>query len=146
MSKGTSSSLPVLAHSAKPNSLITRPCAHFHPTIWGDYFLTHLPTSTEGDTDMEQIQILKEDVRKKLVSPIVNNFYFKLNFVDLVQRLGVSYHFEREIDEALHQIYCTSTNDNNIITHNDLHHLSLLFRLFRQHGYPISSSMSFFNI
>ncbi|KAK7312916.1 hypothetical protein VNO77_37160 [Canavalia gladiata] len=141
MSKVTSS-LPVFANDAIPTSNITRHCADFHPTIWGDYFLAYLPTSTEGDTNMKQIQILEEDVRKKLVSPIDDNFSFKLNFIDSVQRLGVSYHFEREIDEALHQIYCTSTNENNVITHNDdLHHLALLFRLLRQAGYRISSSV-----
>lgn len=78
-----------------------------------------------------------------IVSPIYNNFSFKLNFIDSIQRLGVSYHFEHEIDRALHQIYDISTKDNNIISHdNDLHHVALLFRLLRQHGYRISSGMS----
>jgi len=80
-------------------------------------------------------------VRKMLIAPIDNNFYFKLEFIDSVQRLGVSYHFEHEIDGALHQIYNISTKDNNIITHDDdLCHVALLFRLLRQQGYHISSS------
>ena len=80
---------------------------------------------------------------KILVSPIDhNNFSFKLNFIDYVQRLGVSYHFEHEIDTLLCQIYDISTKDNNIIAHSDnLYHTALLFRLLRQHGYRISSSM-----
>ncbi|TKY66670.1 (-)-germacrene D synthase [Spatholobus suberectus] len=77
-----------------------------------------------------------------LVDPIDNNLSFKLNFIDSVQRLGVFYHFEQEIDGALHQIYDISTKDNNIVTHDDdLHHVALLFRLLRQQGYRISSNI-----
>ena len=82
-------------------------------------------------------------MRKSLVSPTNHkNFSFKLNFIDSVQHLGVSYHFEQEIDTVLCQIYDISTKDNNIIAHSDhLYHTALLFRLLRQHGYRISSSM-----
>ncbi|KAL2327908.1 hypothetical protein Fmac_021335 [Flemingia macrophylla] len=38
------SSLPVLGQDAKPPS-ISRPIANFHPTIWGDYFLSYAPSS-----------------------------------------------------------------------------------------------------
>ncbi|KAH1221404.1 (-)-germacrene D synthase [Glycine max] len=144
MSNVSSSSLPVFALDAKPNSNITRHTATFHPTIWGDYFLSYDPSSAASDSDIKQVKQLKEDVRKMIVSPIDNNFSFKLNFIDSIQRLGVSYHFEHEIDRALHQIYDISTKDNNIISHdNDLHHVALLFRLLRQHGYRISSGVFF---
>jgi len=97
----------------------------------------------EDDSDMKQVPVLKEYVREMIVSPVGNNILFKLNIINSVQRLGVSYHFEHEIDEALHQIYEISTKDNNIISYNDdLHHLALLFRLLRQQGYPISSGMT----
>jgi len=57
--------------------------------------------------------------------------------------LGVSYHFEHEIDEALHEIYEISTKENNIVNYeDDLHHVALLFRLLRQQGYRISSGMN----
>ncbi|RDX58460.1 putative terpene synthase 2, partial [Mucuna pruriens] len=153
------SSLPVFAQDAKPNPNFTRHTAAFHPSIWGDYFLSHdasfevsaFPTMSnfsfiyleyEDDNDIKQVQLLKEDIRKMIVSPIDNNFSFKLNFINFVQRLGISYHFEHEIDGALHQIYNNSTKDNNIITYDDdLHHLALLFRLLRQHGYRISSDV-----
>ncbi|KAL2593225.1 hypothetical protein GLYMA_U032900v4 [Glycine max] len=45
MSNVSSSSLPVFALDAKPNSNITRHTATFHPTIWGDYFLSYDPSS-----------------------------------------------------------------------------------------------------
>jgi len=97
----------------------------------------------EIDSHIHQAKLLKEDVRKTLVSSIDhNNFFFKLNFIDSVQRLGISYHFEHEIDTFLCQIFDILTKDNNIIAHSDnLYHTALLFRLLRQHGYHISSSM-----
>ncbi|KAK7342587.1 hypothetical protein VNO80_25542 [Phaseolus coccineus] len=140
MSNG-SLSLPTSANGAKPP--FTRPTANFHPSVWGDRFLSYVPTSAESDSHIQQAKLLKEDVRKSLVSPIDhNNFSFKLNFIDSVQRLGVSYHFEHEIDTLLCQIYNISTKDNNIIAHSDhLYHTALLFRLLRQHGYRISSGI-----
>ncbi|KAK8464190.1 hypothetical protein PHAVU_011G142600 [Phaseolus vulgaris] len=135
-------SLPTSANGAKPP--FTRPTADFHPSVWGDRFLSYVPTSAEeSDSHIQQAKLLKEDVRKTLVSPIDhNNFSFKLNFIDSVQRLGVSYHFEHEIDTLLCQIYDISTKDNNIIAHSDhLYQTALLFRLLRQHGYRISSSV-----
>ncbi|CAJ1978685.1 unnamed protein product [Sphenostylis stenocarpa] len=96
----------------------------------------------EVDGHIKQVQVLKEGVRKMLVSPIDNNFSSKLNFIDTVQRLGVSYHFEQEIEEALLQIYNVSTKNNDIITcDDDLHQVALLFRLLRQNGYRVSSSV-----
>ncbi|KAL2327935.1 hypothetical protein Fmac_021362 [Flemingia macrophylla] len=147
MSKGSSTvtSLPVLAQNAKSNSNITRNTANFHPTIWGDYFLSHVPTFSEDDNTKKQIHLLREDVRKMIVSPINNktDFSFKLNIIDAVQRLGVSYHFEYEINQVLQEIYNISTMEDNIITYedDDFHLLTLLFRLLRQQGYRIASDV-----
>ncbi|KOM28948.1 hypothetical protein LR48_Vigan623s000500 [Vigna angularis] len=60
----------------------------------------------------------KEEV-KKMFLPSSNSILQKLNFIDSLQRLGISYHFQHEIDEALQQIYNTSTNDN-VITEEDI--------------------------
>ncbi|GFZ04841.1 terpene synthase-like sequence-1,8-cineole [Actinidia rufa] len=56
-----------------------------------------------------------------------------LNLVDKIQRLGVSYHFETEIETVLRHIY--KTRDYHF---DDLHTAALSFRLLRQHGYPVS--------
>ncbi|OIW05962.1 hypothetical protein TanjilG_11649 [Lupinus angustifolius] len=94
----------------------------------------------EVDKKMEQIVTLKEKVRMMLV-PAKEKALRPLivaNLIDLIQRLGLQYHFEREIEEVLQQI-CNNYVENGIITLNeDLHSLSLLFRLLRQQGYPIS--------
>ncbi|KAL6201059.1 hypothetical protein ACLB2K_024774 [Fragaria x ananassa] len=52
-----------------------------------------------------------------------------LNMIDAVQRLGIDYHFQQEIDEILH-------NQMSIVSAcDDLHEVALRFRLLRQHGY-----------
>ncbi|CAL5342397.1 unnamed protein product [Camellia sinensis] len=62
----------------------------------------------------------------------------KLNFIDAIQRLGVSYHFESEIETALQHIYETDYDHHDDKANNDLYTIALLFRLLRQQGYPIS--------
>lgn len=58
----------------------------------------------------------------------------KMELIDVLQRLGVAYHFEKEIDEILSQIY------NDHIESEDLHIVALHFRLLRQYGYNILTS------
>ncbi|KAF7822832.1 (-)-germacrene D synthase-like [Senna tora] len=88
----------------------------------------------------EQIKVLKEEVRKMLITTTTTNKPMEtIYLIDLIQRLGVNYHFEREIDNLLQEIHNTYV-ENGIITleEEDLHSLALLFRLLRQEGYRIS--------
>lgn len=68
----------------------------------------------------------------------------KLDLIDSVQRLGVSYHFEREIDEILQQIQAIHSDCCDQDHNDNLYSISLRFRLLRQHGYRISCGMSIF--
>ncbi|KAF4359545.1 hypothetical protein F8388_003548, partial [Cannabis sativa] len=62
----------------------------------------------------------------------------RLKLIDVVQRLGLSYHFESEIQNELQHIYNKiSINDSNF-EHETLHDASIRFRLLRQHGYRVS--------
>ncbi|KAK8368933.1 hypothetical protein V6Z12_A01G076900 [Gossypium hirsutum] len=56
----------------------------------------------------------------------------KLPLIDAVQRLGVNYHSEKEIEDALEAIY----HDNNEAD-NDLRTTSLRFRLHKEHGFDV---------
>ncbi|XP_029129103.1 probable terpene synthase 2 isoform X3 [Cajanus cajan] len=137
-----SSSLPVSTNDAKPNPNFTRRTANYHPNVWGDYFLSYDTSFEEANDQDKQFQLLKEGLRKVLVSSTDKNFSFTLNFIDSIQRIGVSYHFQHEIDGVLLEIYEISTKDNNIIVlEDDLHQLALLFRLLRQQGYHISPNV-----
>ena len=83
----------------------------------------------------------KEEVKKMFLFSR-NDIEQKLNFIDSLQRLGISYHFECEIDEALEQIHNTFTNNKEITTkEGSLHFLALAFRLLRQNGHQFSSGM-----
>ncbi|KAJ9676250.1 hypothetical protein PVL29_024985 [Vitis rotundifolia] len=100
-----------------------RPRVEFHPSIWDDQFIAYTPE------DEKQVEDLKEEVRRDNPSQL-------LNFIDAVQRLGVAYRFEREIEESLQHIYDRFHDVDN--TDDDLYNIALQFRLLRQQGYNIS--------
>lgn len=68
----------------------------------------------------------------------VNDHLQELNLIDAIQRLGVSYHFEKEIADALIRIHNTYSDKED--DSDDLHTISLRFRLLRQEGYNASPS------
>ncbi|KAB2600584.1 (-)-germacrene D synthase-like [Pyrus ussuriensis x Pyrus communis] len=126
-----------LSHSSNPNDTFDvrqpKPSATFSPSIWGDHFLSY--ASLEVDAELEQhVQELKEEVRRMLTtSP--ENVSQKLNLIDDIQHLGVSYHFGNEIEEILQKIHKSSYDLD------DLYTAALLFRLLRQQGYNVSCAM-----
>ncbi|CAI0454690.1 unnamed protein product [Linum tenue] len=58
-----------------------------------------------------------------------------MQLIDTVQRLGVGYLFEREVEEALEDLFINVDEDNNTV---NLYHTTLRFRLLRQQGLPVS--------
>ncbi|XP_039072239.1 (+)-delta-cadinene synthase isozyme XC14 [Hibiscus syriacus] len=108
-----------------------RPKADFQPSIWGDLFLNYPDQEIDAQTKHRHEE-LKEVVRKTIVAPMANSSQ-KLTFIDAVQRLGVSYHFTKEIEDELENIH----RDNNVVE-NDLYTSSLQFRLLREHGFNVS--------
>ncbi|KAL6179369.1 hypothetical protein ACLB2K_050884 [Fragaria x ananassa] len=126
-------SLQVLAsQSQRPNA---RPSANYTPSIWGDHFLSYA-TAEVDFSHKQQFQELKRQVKMMLMVPVKEPSE-KLNLVDDIQRLGVSYHFENEIDEVLEQIYQT-THGSDMANDDDLCTTALRFRLLRQQGYNVS--------
>ncbi|KAG6685677.1 hypothetical protein I3842_12G123700 [Carya illinoinensis] len=63
--------------------------------------------------------------------------------IDAIQRLGVSYHFESEIDSLLQEIYkyYYYSEDEPEISGHGLYTVALCFRLLRQQGYNIPSDV-----
>ncbi|WKA12819.1 hypothetical protein VitviT2T_030173 [Vitis vinifera] len=119
---------------------VVRDSANYHPSIWGNHFLENASHDVkvhiiDGHTE-QQVQQLKEEVRKMIISS-TDNYSQKYNLIDTIQRLGVSYHFESEIEEALKHLsdyYHVSCEEDD----DDLCTVALRFRLLRQHGYNIS--------
>ncbi|KAH1144318.1 hypothetical protein AAZX31_12G204600 [Glycine max] len=122
---------------------IKRPITRYAPSMWGDTFLQYASESKEVSENVkQQADILKEEV-KMMFQSSNQNIMQKLNFIDSIQRFGISYHFQEEINETLEQIHNTFTKNNTIIISEDSNHhfLALLFRLLRQQGYQISSNV-----
>ncbi|KAK4388937.1 Viridiflorene synthase [Sesamum angolense] len=108
---------------------IVRPLANFSPSLWGDLF-TSVPIDNQVvEFYAQEIESLKEKVRRMIVSNN-NNMAEKLNLIDSIERLGVSYHFESEIEEQISNLY----NARCRFESDDLHTVALYFRLLRQHG------------
>lgn len=86
----------------------------------------------------EEFQQLREKVKMMLIAAVDDApSTKKLKLIDAIQRLGVSYHFESEIDELLlniHKNHQVNIEDND----KDLYTAALCFRLLRQQGFYIS--------
>ncbi|XXG83128.1 hypothetical protein AAC387_Pa10g0957 [Persea americana] len=80
---------------------------------------------------------LKEEVKRMLIN--VNDHLHELNLIDAIQRLGVAYHFEKENADALIRIHNTYSDKED--DSDDLHTISLRFRLLRQEGYNASPNV-----
>ncbi|KAL2494486.1 Germacrene-D synthase [Forsythia ovata] len=111
----------------------TRRSVTYHPSIWGDYFLANTYDVTDILAHEEQErQRFKEEVKKLLVATPDYSLH-KLDLIDAIQRLGIGYHFEIEIENSLKYIYDTYHESN------DLRTCALRFRLLRQQGYYVCS-------
>ncbi|KAJ4967969.1 hypothetical protein NE237_014670 [Protea cynaroides] len=109
--------------------------ANFHPNIWGDHFITNAPSDhmvtnriSSYDACLEQVEELKEEVRRMLAAD-ANDSSKKLRLIDSLQRLGVAYHFEGEIEDALKHIHDAP---NGFDHEMDLYTMALQFLLLRQ--------------
>ncbi|KAK4269226.1 hypothetical protein QN277_022412 [Acacia crassicarpa] len=124
--------------SASHTSQIMRPMADFSPNIWGYHFFNFDSSPLlNGEREvMQRSQYLKEKVRNLILAPI-EDLTEKLNLIDNTKRLGVSYHFESEIEQILQNMH----NNPPPLKGKDLHTISLWFRLLRQQGYHAPSDI-----
>ncbi|XP_031103839.1 vetispiradiene synthase 3-like [Ipomoea triloba] len=91
-------------------NLIERPFVKFSPSLWGDYgFHSSSIDDQVAEAYAKEIEILKEQTRATLLQTIAtgssSDVAEKLRFINLLECLGISYHFEKEIDDQLQHIY-----------------------------------------
>nr|KJB45623.1 hypothetical protein B456_007G316700 [Gossypium raimondii] len=122
----SSSKLPSSTHGSMSNP--KRPTAKFHPSVWGDIFLSSPTTNVDAKTKLQHEE-LKEEVRRMIKVVMDDELLYKLRLIDTIKRLGVSYHFEREIEEVLLNIYEHDYKDDQTPETT-----SLQFRLLRENG------------
>lgn len=123
-----------MAAQTASNPAVFRPIASFAPSIWGDRFITLSLDHSTREEYVKQIKVLKEEVRSMLLDATINSVE-KMNLINLLVRLGLSYHFEDEIDEQLDGIFSAHANYDGY--DYDLYTVALHFRVLRQHGYKI---------
>ncbi|MFQ6659815.1 hypothetical protein Gotur_028560 [Gossypium turneri] len=117
-----------------------RHLADFNPNFWGDIFLSS-PAEMNIDAKAHlQYEELKQQVRRMLVIS-TDKPYQNLDIIDAIQHLGVAYHFEKEIEDALHIIYQHHSNNTQI--DDDLYTASVRFRLLREHGFNVCCADTF---
>nr|ADT64306.1 E-beta-farnesene synthase 1 [Artemisia annua] len=121
---------------------VIRHTMNFNASIWGDQFLTY---DEPEDLVMKKqlVEELKEEVKKELITIKGSNEPMQhvklLELIDAVQRLGIAYHFEEEIEEALQHIHVTY--GEQWVDKENLQSISLWFRLLRQQGFNVSSGV-----
>lgn len=79
----------------------------------------------------QEVEMLKEEVKKMLKEAKIEPPK-QMNLIDTLQRLGVAYHFELEIEEAMKELHY---DDNAFLKIDDLYTAALYFRLLKQQGY-----------
>nr|UXF47962.1 terpene synthase 4 [Euphorbia poissonii] len=114
-------------------SIEIRRSANYQPSKWSFDFIESLTTQYAGDEYISKQEELKGEVKWMLKK--CKNHLNKLEMVDTLERLGVSYHFDEDIEEFLRSIYCEYISKNYI--KQDINTTALQFRLLRQHGFNV---------
>ncbi|KAK1355753.1 (+)-delta-cadinene synthase [Heracleum sosnowskyi] len=113
-----------------------RRSGNYPPSMWDYDFFQSLSSDFKGEICSKHASELKENVRMLLNKEDMESLH-KLELVDTIQRLGVSYHFQDEIKRILEAI----NNNEKLHCSQDLNSASLKFRLLRQHGFNVSQEI-----
>ncbi|GKU94691.1 hypothetical protein SLEP1_g8145 [Rubroshorea leprosula] len=117
---------------------IRRPTSSHHPSVWKDYFLQRSSNYMKIEPrTQEEYEELKQQVRRLIADATTIDPSKKLHLIDAIQRLGIAYHFEIEIDSALEKIHLGGVDH----VKSDLQTIALWFRLLRQQGIKVPSEM-----
>ena len=93
----------------------------------------------EREKCKEAIEELKEEARDMLMAKTTP--LNQLILIDTIERLGLAYLFETEIEHKLKQI---KRDDDDLLHRSDLFTTSLGFRLLRQHRHHISCGIGIY--
>ncbi|XP_060216026.1 (R)-linalool synthase TPS5, chloroplastic-like isoform X1 [Lycium barbarum] len=118
---------------AEPNPTIRR-SGNYKPTKWDFEYIQSVNNNYVGEKYMKRFNELKEEMKKMMVDERSEELE-KLELIDNLQRLGVSYHFKDEIKQLLGTIHLS------VAPGDPLYSAALKFRLLRQHGFHISQDI-----
>ncbi|KAA3454242.1 nerol synthase [Gossypium australe] len=111
-----------------------RRTANYHPSIWDPTAIQSFITPYTYELYATQLEDLKQKV-SKLLAPTKDTAAL-LKLIDSMKRLGVAYHFQEQIQQALNQL----NSDLNLVS-NDLSIVALRFRILREDCYPITADV-----
>ncbi|KAG8633416.1 hypothetical protein MANES_18G102125v8 [Manihot esculenta] len=123
-----------MATLARKEGDVFRPLANFPPSVWGYSFAKFSFLDPEYELQTKEVELLKQEVN--ILMQYAKKLTDKIEFINLLYRLGVSYHFENEIEEQLNHIF-SMLPDLLVENDYDLHTLALLFQVLRQYGYKM---------
>ncbi|KAK7324202.1 hypothetical protein VNO77_27728 [Canavalia gladiata] len=138
-----SSNVPYPTHQCKASNKLSnngeikvrRRSGNFKPSIWTYDYIQSLSSEYKEEKYLEQGRVLREEVR--LMLGRLENQLDQLELIDVLQRLGIAYHFSDEISNILDNIYKMDAFKRK----KNLYATALEFRLLRQHGYDISTDV-----
>ncbi|PHT29938.1 Trans-alpha-bergamotene synthase [Capsicum baccatum] len=131
-----------------PLTMDVRRSGNYKPSICEDGYVQSRANLYAEEKYCEEAGKLKEEVRRMLEKPMTNSLE-QLELIDILQRLGIDYHLEEEIDRVLKQIYVNynKRDHHNGLKNEELYATALEFRLLRQQGYHVPQEIfcSFMN-
>ncbi|KAH6833097.1 hypothetical protein C2S53_002961 [Perilla frutescens var. hirtella] len=115
-----------------------RRTGNYKPTLWDFDRIQSLNSVYTEEKYTTRASELIVQVKKLLEAE--SDWFGQLELIDQLQKLGLSYHFNEEINQILNSIYLEQkyygkTEDR------DLYSTSLAFRLLRQHGLKVSQDV-----
>ncbi|KAK4438098.1 (-)-alpha-terpineol synthase [Sesamum alatum] len=115
-----------------------RRSGNYGPPFWDFNYFQSLNSDYKEERYLRRASELKVQVKKMLVEKEMSSVE-ELEVVDDLQRLGISYHFEDEINQILACVYDQKYGKNisQGIKERDLYSTALEFRLLRQHGFNV---------
>ncbi|CAK9316326.1 unnamed protein product [Citrullus colocynthis] len=130
----------IMARKAYDDSIIVRRSANYQPPIWKYEFVQSLKSEFMEDSCLNRRDILIKRVKMMLNQKLLVGDSLKvMEVVDELQRLGLSYHFQIEINQILESINEKFHNggETSELKDKSLYATALYFRISRQHGYHI---------
>ncbi|MFS7987919.1 putative (3S,6E)-nerolidol synthase [Helianthus anomalus] len=99
----------------------------------------HVLQSKHEDNVIKHAKLV-EVVREMTTNGINNVKFDHLLMVDALERLGLDYHYDDEINLILEQCYLQIVK-KGFIEHGNLYEVSLSFRILRQRGFRVSADV-----
>nr|QGN65607.1 terpene synthase 1 [Taiwania cryptomerioides] len=133
---------------------VVRRIGEYHANVWERDFLESLSSPYGAPSYLERVETLVKEIKLEAfnsllgegeISPSSYDLLERFSIVDVVQRLGIGRHFEKEIKAVLDYTYKYWSENgicwgrDNVIV--DLRTTALGFRILRLNGYPVSSDV-----